>query len=219
MSPLTTAVRDGRRPDRGPRGALPITKQQKTHGDNRETCRLDAAAAGPQIGAGHRRIEHGSRGSPRARCWPGWSPSRRSRRSSNLDLVDFVEAYLAEPGVASLRVPDADRHKAGLWRWSGPRSPAASCSPATPTSSRSTGQAWTGDPLDADRARRAPHGRGACDMKGFVATALALVPEMLAAAPRAPDHPRAHLRRGDRLPRRPAADRGDARAPGRGRRR
>ena len=66
------------------------------------------------------------------------------------------------------------------------------------------GQDWTSDPFALTERGGRLHGRGTCDMKGFCATALALVPEMLAAGLSAPDHPRAQLRRGARLPRRPA---------------
>ena len=55
---------------------------------------------------------------------------------SNLDLVGFVEAWLAGHGIASTRVPDATGEKAALLALIGPRSRAASSSPATATSSR-----------------------------------------------------------------------------------
>ena len=74
---------------------------------------------------------------------------------SNLDLIGFVEDYLAGLGVASFR--DARRHRRQgrrSSRSSAPRPRAASCSPATPTWCRSTGQAWTADPFTLDRARR-----------------------------------------------------------------
>ena len=43
------------------------------------------------------------------------------------------------------------------------------------------GQAWTSDPFTLTERDGRLHGRGTCDMKGFCAIALALVPEMLAA--------------------------------------
>jgi acetylornithine deacetylase len=50
------------------------------------------------------------------------------------------------------------------------------------------GQIWTADPLSLRVADGRAYGRGAVDMKGFAAIALALVPEFLAAGLRRPIH-------------------------------
>jgi acetylornithine deacetylase len=51
-----------------------------------------------------------------------------------------------------------------------------------------TGQSWTTDPFGLRVANGKAYGRGAVDMKAFVATALALVPEFLAADLKTPIH-------------------------------
>ena len=48
------------------------------------------------------------------------------------------------------------------------------------------GQPWTADPFTLAARDGRLHGRGACDMKGFLACALAAVPAMLAAGLRRP---------------------------------
>ena len=130
--------------------------------------------------------------------------------ASNLDLVDFVEHWLAGLGVATERVPDATGTKAGLFARVGPAVPGGVVLSGHTDVVPVDGQAWTSDPFTLTERDGRLYGRGTCDMKGFCAIALALVPEMLAADLKRPILPGAHLRRGDRLPRRAAADRGDA---------
>jgi acetylornithine deacetylase len=75
-------------------------------------------------------------------------------RNSNLELIQYIQGYLDEFGVASTLVPNAEGTKANLFASIGPDARAASCCRATPTSCRSTANAWTTDPLDADREAR-----------------------------------------------------------------
>ena len=42
-------------------------------------------------------------------------------RDSNLDLIDWVEGYLASHGVTATRVPNDDRNKAALYAHIGPQ--------------------------------------------------------------------------------------------------
>ena len=130
---------------------------------------------------------------------------------SNLDLVGFVEAYLAGHGVASFRDPDASGDKASLVALVGPAAEGGVVLSGHTDVVPVEGQPWTSDPFALAARDGRLHGRGACDMKGFLACALAAVPAMQAAGLAPPDHPRPHPRRGDRLHRRAADDRGDAR--------
>lgn len=106
--------------------------------------------------------------------------------ASNLGLIDFVEDYLAGHGAATLRVPDETGTKAGLLARVGPAVPGGVVLSGHTDVVPVTGQAWTSDPFTLAERDGRLHGRGTCDMKGFCATALALVPEMLAADLRRP---------------------------------
>jgi acetylornithine deacetylase len=105
---------------------------------------------------------------------------------SNLDLISFVQGYLAELGVSALRVPDATGTKAALVALVGPEAERGVVLSGHTDVVPVAGQDWTGDPFALTKREGRLHGRGACDMKGFCAIALALVPEMLAAGLRRP---------------------------------
>lgn len=101
--------------------------------------------------------------------------------ASNLDLVDFAAGYLAGHGVPTLRVPDETGTKAGLLACVGPAVPGGVVLSGHTDVVPVAGQPWTSDPFTLTERDGRLHGRGTCDMKGFCAAALALVPEMLAA--------------------------------------
>lgn len=103
-------------------------------------------------------------------------------RVSNLDLIDWVEAYLTDLGVASVRVPAADgQKKASLYAHVGPMAPdgviLSGHSDVVPVA----GQDWSSDPFELTERDGRLYGRGTADMKGFVALALAAVPFALKA--------------------------------------
>ncbi len=100
---------------------------------------------------------------------------------SNLDLIGFVESWLADLGVASVRVPDATGAKASLIACIGPDAPGGVVLSGHTDVVPVTGQNWTSDPFTLTERDGRLHGRGACDMKGFLACALALSTEMRAA--------------------------------------
>ncbi|MFD2236909.1 acetylornithine deacetylase [Aureimonas populi] len=109
-------------------------------------------------------------------------------RNSNLPLIDFVAGTLEAQGVACRRVFDETGLKANLWATIGP-----SDEPGIVLSGHTDvvpvdGQAWTSDPFTLTERDGRLYGRGACDMKGFLACALAAVPRMRAAGLRRPIH-------------------------------
>jgi acetylornithine deacetylase len=99
---------------------------------------------------------------------------------SNLGIVRFVEDYLASHGIASTLVPTADGEKASLYALIGPpEAPGVGLSGHTDVVPV-TGQQWTSDPFRLTLRDGRLYGRGAADMKGFLACMLAAVPEFLA---------------------------------------
>ncbi|MEA2779600.1 MAG: acetylornithine deacetylase [Rhodospirillaceae bacterium] len=111
---------------------------------------------------------------------------------SNLALIDFVRDYLAQFGVASRLVFDDTRSKANLYASIDP--PGRSGEAGGVVLSGHTdvvpvaGQPWSSDPFSLRESDGRLYGRGTSDMKGFIALALALVPEMQAASLRRPIH-------------------------------
>lgn len=100
-------------------------------------------------------------------------------RNSNLPLIEFVEGFLADHGVASRRVGDETGEKANLWATIGPEDrPGIILSGHTDTVPVD-GQDWTSDPFRLEEREGRLYGRGTCDMKGFLACALAAVPKMV----------------------------------------
>jgi acetylornithine deacetylase len=101
-------------------------------------------------------------------------------RNSNLGLIEEVRDYLTGHGVSSRLTYDAKGGKANLFATLGePSNPGIVLSGHTDVVPVD-GQDWATDPfvttLDGDRI----FGRGTADMKGFIAVALAMTPELLA---------------------------------------
>ena len=107
---------------------------------------------------------------------------------SNLKLIDFVEAYLKDQGIASTRIPSPDGNKAALFAIVGPDGKngiGLSChSDCVPVE----GQNWASDPFTLTLRDNKLYGRGSCDMKGFLACVLASVPMFKSAALKEPVH-------------------------------
>ena len=93
-------------------------------------------------------------------------------KDSNLDLIEFVAGLLKSYGIASHLIRSADGHKANLFATIGPESSGVMLSGHTDVVPID-GQAWTLPPFTMTKRDGKLHGRGAADMKGFVACALA----------------------------------------------
>lgn len=107
---------------------------------------------------------------------------------SNLELIHFCRDYLASHGVESTLVPSPDGQKANLYATIGPKAEGGVVLSGHTDVVPVAGQDWSSDPWTLTERDGKLYGRGACDMKGFDAIALALVPEMVAAPLKRPVH-------------------------------
>jgi len=96
---------------------------------------------------------------------------------SNLELIDFVTRYLESFGATSQVFYNAEKTKANLLATIGPKDvPGIMLSGHTDVVPVAE-QNWSHDPFDMTARDGRLYGRGTCDMKGFIACALAAVPE------------------------------------------
>src|SRR4051812_20098420 len=109
-------------------------------------------------------------------------------RHSNLALIEWVEAYLDSHGVPHRRAPNAEGTKSNLLATIGPAIEGGCVLSDHTDVVPVDGQAWSSDPWTLAEREGRLYGRGTCDMKGFLALALAAVPDLIAARPRKPVH-------------------------------
>jgi acetylornithine deacetylase len=110
-------------------------------------------------------------------------------RESNLEMIRFVEDYLRGHGIDSTLIFNDDESKANLVATIGPAASRGGVvlsghSDVVPVD----GQAWSTDPFRVVEREERLYGRGTCDMKGFLAVALALAPEFKERGLRSPIH-------------------------------
>ncbi|MDN6180979.1 MAG: acetylornithine deacetylase [Halomonas subglaciescola] len=99
-------------------------------------------------------------------------------RCSNLALIEYVEAYLARHGVEAERIMSPCGNKASLMARIGPEAPGGMVLSGHTDVVPVDGQPWSSAPFTLrDGGDGRLYGRGSCDMKGFIACALANVPE------------------------------------------
>ncbi|MCF6321571.1 MAG: acetylornithine deacetylase [Rhizobiaceae bacterium] len=99
---------------------------------------------------------------------------------SNLDLINFVREYLAGHGVKSHLVFEQSGTKASLYAHIGPEIEGGVVFSGHTDVVPVKGQSWNTDPFKVVEKDGKYFGRGTCDMKGFNAIVLSLVPEMVA---------------------------------------
>ena len=109
-------------------------------------------------------------------------------RASNLALVEWVETYLDGLGVPHRRVPNADGSKSNLVATLGPATAGGVVLSGHTDVVPVDGQPWTTDPWTLTERDGRLYGRGAADMKGFLALALAAAPELASKGTRRPVH-------------------------------
>ena len=111
--------------------------------------------------------------------------------TSNLGVIELIEAEFARYGYAGQRTYNADQTRANLWV-------------TVPAADGSTeggivisghtdvvpveGQTWDSDPFTLRVEGSRAYGRGVCDMKGFLGVALWLLPQVARAQLRVPLH-------------------------------
>jgi acetylornithine deacetylase len=109
-------------------------------------------------------------------------------RNSNLELIDFIRNYLDGLGVFYRVATDAAGQKAALHAIIGPREAGGMALSGHVDTVPVDGQAWTGDPFALRRQDGRLMARGSCDMKGFVASCLAAIPDFHARPLQRPLH-------------------------------
>src|SRR3954451_18551081 len=107
---------------------------------------------------------------------------------TNPALIAFVADYLRGWNVAHVRLPNAEGDKAAIFATIGPAERGGVVLSGHTDVVPVAGQAWTSDPFNLRVEDGRAYGRGAVDMKGFDAIALALVPDFLAAELKTPIH-------------------------------
>ena len=109
-------------------------------------------------------------------------------RNSNLPLIDWLEHHLAGFGLTGKRSYEPTGEKANLWVTIGPADIPGYVLSGHTDVVPVDGQTWSSDPFTLTERDGRLYGRGACDMKGFLAAVLAKVPDMVATPLARPIH-------------------------------
>jgi acetylornithine deacetylase len=107
---------------------------------------------------------------------------------SNLDLLKYVEDQTAPFGARVRRFANPEGDKANVLITIGPEAPGGIIFSGHTDVVPIEGQAWTGDPWTLREVNGRLIGRGATDMKGFLACCLAAVPGIAAKNLKKPVH-------------------------------
>lgn len=109
-------------------------------------------------------------------------------RDGNIPLIKFVEDYLDSWGVPHFRVDYEAGKKTNLFATIGPDIAGGIVLSGHTDVVPVDGQKWASNPFELSERDGRLYGRGTCDMKGFIAVALALVPQFKAANLKTPIH-------------------------------
>jgi acetylornithine deacetylase len=107
---------------------------------------------------------------------------------NNIGLIAFVEDYLLQHGVVSRRIVSDDGQKSSLYATIGPEHQGGVALSGHTDVVPVDGQNWTSDPFTLRAEGGKLFGRGAADMKGFLAASLAAVPDYKKRALKKPIH-------------------------------
>ncbi len=97
-------------------------------------------------------------------------------RNSNLPIIEWIESYLDEHGVAYERAPSSDGNKTNLIACIGPKVAGGVVLSGHTDVVPIDGQEWKTPPFSLTEKDGKLYGRGTADMKSFLACCLALVP-------------------------------------------
>ena len=107
---------------------------------------------------------------------------------SNLEMIAYLATRLEDAGAEVRLFRDSSGKKANLFATIGPERNGgivlSGHSDVVPVSD----QAWTSDPFRMVERDGRLYGRGSCDMKGFIASTIAMAPEFAKAAQERPLH-------------------------------
>ncbi len=98
-------------------------------------------------------------------------------RDSNLAMIEFVRSYLDNLGIESALTHNDERTKANLYAVFGPGKEGGVMLSGHTDVVPVEGQDWTREPFRMSLEDGRLYGRGATDMKGFIASVLAMVDE------------------------------------------
>ena len=107
---------------------------------------------------------------------------------SNLKLIAFVQEYLTSFCVESSLFNNRSGEKANLYATIGPSDRSGLCLSGHTDVVPATGQPWTVEPFALTWRGKRVLGRGTADMKGFLASVLANVPNFIAQCRHIPIH-------------------------------
>lgn len=107
---------------------------------------------------------------------------------SNLSLIDYVQTYLNDHGISSTLIPSDDGEKASLFATVGPQNRGGIGLSGHTDVVPVDASAWSNDPYTLTHKNDRLFGRGTTDMKGYLACAMAMVPEFKKRPLNAPVH-------------------------------
>ncbi len=109
-------------------------------------------------------------------------------RNSNLALIEWICDYLDGHGITVQLTYNPERSKANLFATIGDTSPGGLVLSGHTDVVPVDDQQWSSDPFTATLRDERIYGRGTCDMKGYIAVALSLVPELATSRRHRPIH-------------------------------
>lgn len=107
---------------------------------------------------------------------------------SNLAIIDYIETHLLNAGAHIEKFPSTDGTKAAIWATIGPKDIPGIVLSAHTDVFPIANQAWDQNPFSLVESAGRLVGRGTCDMKGFIAVCLAVLPQISSAHLRVPIH-------------------------------